>query len=133
MAATRRSIDLLTVASFGPALLSLLVLPVGFIREDVAVLAGVYGLYFALPAVVAWCLDVTRGRLPRWSQRTLGLLILLVTIPALAFWLFWIGPLLIVAAPPAAVVLVVTFRLLRASPTHQQTAMKRSRTAPTTD
>ena len=136
MAAQRRSIDRLTGAAFGPALLSVIALPLGFIWDEVAVVAGFYGLYFALPGVVAWCLDGVRGRLPRWAQRTLGLLILVVTILTIAFWLFWIGPLFSFAAPPAAVVLVVTFRLLRARSAHEPAAMqpgRATRTAPTTD
>ena len=119
-----RAIRPLTPATFGPALLSVLALPFGFIEEGVAVVAGVYGLYFALPATVAWGLDVVRSRLPPWGQRTLGVLILLVTTPAIAFWLFWIGPLLIFAAPPAAVVVIVTWRLLLARPVQRPTAME---------
>jgi hypothetical protein len=112
------SVRPLTLATFGPALLTVLALPFGFINEGIAVVAGVYGLYFAVPAVVAWCLDVFRGRLPRWAQRTLGVLILLVAVPAIAFWLLWTGPLFTFALPPAAVVLIVAFRLMRArSPT----------------
>lgn len=106
----------MTIATFGPALLAVLALPFGFIEEGVAVLAGVYGLYFALPAVVAWCLDSFRSRLPRSVRRTLGVLITLVAIPAVAFWLLWTGPLFGFAVPPTAVVFIVAFRLLRASP-----------------
>jgi hypothetical protein len=106
----------LTITTFGPALLTVVALPIGFIEEGVAVLAGVYGLYFALPAVVAWCLDYFRSRLPRFVQRTLGVLIVLVAIPAVVFWLFWTGLLFGFAVPPTAVVLIVAFRLLRASP-----------------
>jgi hypothetical protein len=91
-------------------------LPFGFIEEAVAVVAGVYGLYFALPAVVAWCLDAVRNSLPRLAQRTLGIVIFLVAIPAIAFWLLWTGPLFVFALPPTAVVLVVAFRLVRGRP-----------------
>jgi hypothetical protein len=112
-----RSVRPLTGAAFGPALLTVLALPFGFVEVGVAEIAGVYGLYFALPAVVAWCLDGLRVRWPRWVQRTLGVLILVVAIPAIAFWLFWTGPLFLFAVPPTAVVLVVAFRLSRARAT----------------
>jgi hypothetical protein len=104
----------LTPATFGPALLTVLALPFGFVAVGVAEVAGLYGLYSALPAVVAWCVDASRSRLPRFAQRTLGVVILLVAIPAVAFFLLWTGPLFIFAVPPAAVVLIVGFRLLRA-------------------
>jgi hypothetical protein len=114
----------LTLATFGPALLCVLALPFGFVEEGVAVLAGVYGLYFALPALVAWCLDAVRNRLPRWGQRTLGILILLGTITATVFWVFFVGPLLIFAAPPAVVVVIVSLRLLRAQPAQPPTVIE---------
>jgi hypothetical protein len=97
-----------------PAFLTVLALPFGFIEVAVAEVAGFYGLYFALPAVVAWCLDAFRCRLPRFVQRTLGGLTLVVAIPAVAYLLLWTGPLFIFAVPPTAVVLIVAFRLLRA-------------------
>jgi hypothetical protein len=112
--ARTRSVRPLTLATFGPASVTVLALPVGFIEVRVAEIAGFYGLYFALPAVVAWCLGAGRLRLPRLLQRTLGLLILVVTIPSIAFWIFWMGPLLVFAVPAAAVVVIVAFRLLRA-------------------
>jgi hypothetical protein len=109
-----RSVRPLTLGAFTPALLTLLVLPFGFVEVGVAEVAGVYGLYFVLPGVVAWCLDGVRSHLPRFLQRTLGGLILLVAIPYLAFWLLWTGPLFIVAVPPTTVVLIVAVRLVRA-------------------
>ena len=113
MEAGIRSVRPLTGAAFGPALLCVLALPFGFLEVAVAEVAGLYGLYFALPAVVAWCLDAVRVRLPRFVQRTLGVLILLVTILAIAFWIFWTGPWFVFALPPTAVVLIVAVRLLR--------------------
>ena len=118
------SVRPLTLATFGPALLTVLALPLGFIDEGIAVVAGVYGLYFILPATVAWSLDLLRSRLPWWLQRTLGILILLVAIPAIAFWLLFTGPLFAFALPPTAVVLIVAFRLTRARLPLQPTAMR---------
>jgi hypothetical protein len=109
-----RSARPLTRATFVPAFLTVLALPFGFIHEDIAVLAGIYGLYFALPAVVAWCLDVMRGRLPRYVQRVLGGLIVVVATGAVGFWLLFAAPVLVPALPPIAVVFIVGFRLLRA-------------------
>ncbi len=111
--ASIRSARPLTLATFIPAALTVLALPFGFIEEDVAALAGIYGLYFALPAVVAWCVGALQSRLPGYVQRTLGVLILLVAIPAAAFWLLWTGPLFLLAVPPTAVVLTVAFHLVR--------------------
>ena len=37
------SVRPLTLATFGPALLTVLALPFGFINEGIAVVAGVYG------------------------------------------------------------------------------------------
>lgn len=95
-------------------MLCVLALPFGFVEEDVAVIAGVYGMYFVLPAVVAWCLEAVRTRMPRFVQRTLGVLILLVAIPAIAFWVLWTGLWFALALPSTVVVLIVAFRLLRA-------------------
>jgi hypothetical protein len=114
----------LTLAAFMPALLTVLALPFGFIEVDVAVIAGVYGLYFALPAVVAWCLDAVRSHLPRFVQRTLGVLTLLVAIAAVAFWLFWAGLLFVFAVPPTVVVLIVAVRLVRARPSERPHAIR---------
>jgi hypothetical protein len=124
MQLVRRPVRRLTLAAFVPALLTVLALPFGFIEVRVAEIAGLYGLYFALPAVVAWCLDAVRNRLPRSVQRTLGVLILLVAILAVAFWLFWTGPLFIFAAPPTAVVLIVGVRLVRARSSDRSNAVR---------
>jgi hypothetical protein len=117
-----RSTRPLTRATFIPAFLTVLALPFGFVDEGVAVLAGIYGLYFALPAVVAWWLDAMRSRLPRHVQRVLGGLIVLVATMAVGFWVFFAGPLLVLAVPPIAVVFVVAFRLLRARSDSHPTA-----------
>ena len=65
------SVRPLTLATFGPALLTVLALPLGFIDEGIAMVAGVYGRYFVLPATVAWSLDsfgvVCRGFSGRWA------------------------------------------------------------------
>jgi hypothetical protein len=114
----------LTLAAFAPALLTLLALPFGFVEVGVAEVAGLYGLYFALPAVAAWCLDGVRSHLSRFVQRTLGALILLVAIPYVAFWLLWTGPLFIFAVPPATVVVIVAVRLLRARSSDARTATR---------
>lgn len=111
-----RTVRPLTLATFVPALVTVLALPFGFIEEGIAVVAGVYGMYFVLPAVVAWCVDVHRRRLPRAVQRILGALMVLLAIPAVATWLLWAYPLLIMGLPPTAVFLIVAFRLLRARP-----------------
>lgn len=104
----------MTLATWIPALITLLVLPVGLIEEAFAVGAGIYGLYFVLPAVVAWALDAGRHRLPLLVQRILGALVLLVAIAAIGFWLLWFPPLLAIGLPAVAVVLAVGCRLLRA-------------------
>ena len=44
MKARMPSVCPLTLATFGPALLTALALPLGFIDEGIAVVAGVYGL-----------------------------------------------------------------------------------------
>jgi hypothetical protein len=48
-----RTLPPLTLATFGPALVTVLALPFRFIEEGIAVVAGIYGMYFVLPAVVA--------------------------------------------------------------------------------
>jgi hypothetical protein len=106
----------LTHAAFIPALLAVLALPFGLIEPVVSNAAAFYGLYFALPAILAWCLDRFRSRLPRSVQRPVGVLILLVAIPSDAILLLWSGPVFIPALPPTAVVFIVAFRLLRARP-----------------
>jgi hypothetical protein len=117
VAGSSRGVRRLTLAAWIPGLLAVLALPFGFIDEDVAVIAGVYGLYFALPGVVAWCLDLARPHLPRVAQRVVGGIALLIAMPAVAVWLFLIGPLLLFALPSVVVVFVVAFRLLRARST----------------
>ena len=107
----------LTLATFVPAAVAVIALPFGFLDEDIAVVAGVYGLYVALPAAVAWSLDRLRPRLPRWLQRVLGALALLVAVPAVLVYFLFTGYWLVLALPGIVVVFVVTVRLLRATPT----------------
>jgi hypothetical protein len=90
----------------------------------VAEVAGIYGLYFAVPAIVAWCLDAVRSHLSHIVQRTLGGLILLGAIPYIAFWLLWVWPLFIAPVPPATVVLIVAVRLPRARSSDARTATR---------
>jgi hypothetical protein len=111
-----RSVRPLTYAAFIPALLTLLALPFGLVEPFVSNLAALYGLYFALPAVLAWCLDRIRGRLPRFAQRLLGVLILAVAVPTAAVFLVWTALVWGLGVPPAAVVFIVALRLLRARP-----------------
>jgi hypothetical protein len=114
--------NLLTLAAWVPALLSVVALPFGFIDEEIAVAAGVYGLYVALPGVVAWCLHEVRHRLPRWLQRVIGALTLLVAIPYFVVVFFFTGPLFVIALPAVAVILIVATRLLRARPSGRVSA-----------
>jgi hypothetical protein len=111
-----RSARPLTYAAFIPALLTLLALPFGLVEPFVSNLAALHGLYFALPAIVAWYLDRIRGRLPRIVQRSLGILILAVAIPMAAFLLLWTALIWSLDVPPTAVVFIVAIRLLRARP-----------------
>jgi hypothetical protein len=111
-----RSARPLTYAAFIPALLTLLALPFGLVEPFVSNLAALYGLYLALPAVLAWCLDRIRGRLPRFAQRSLGVLILAVAIPTAALLLLWTALVWGLGVPPTAVVFIVAIRLLRACP-----------------
>jgi hypothetical protein len=120
----------LTPATFGPAALTVLALPFGFIEVGVAEVAGFYGLYLVLPAVVAWCLDTIRTRLPSVAQQTLGVLVLLVAIPAGAYLLLFTGPWFIFAVPPTAVVLIVAGRLVRARPPSHPNTIRPANPAP---
>jgi hypothetical protein len=99
-----------------PTVLALLALPFGFVDEEIAVAAGALEIYFFLPGVVAWCLDAFRTRLPRWVQRVVGAVIIVVAIPYVAFWLLWLGPFFVLCLPATAVVFIVACRLLRARP-----------------
>jgi hypothetical protein len=111
-----RSARPLTYAAFTPALLTLLALPFGLVEPFVSNFAALYGLYFALPAVLAWGLDRIRDRLPRFVQRSLGVLILAVAVPTAALLLLWTALVWGLGVPPTAVVIVVAIRLLRARP-----------------
>ena len=93
-------------------MLTVLALPFGFLEVGIAEVAGFYGLYFALPAVVAWCLYAVRGRLPRVVQRLAGAVIFVVATLATGFWILWAGPLFLLALPPAVAVFIVAIRLL---------------------
>ncbi len=87
-----------------PAALSAALLP--FERD-----AAVYGLYFALPALLAWAVLRLRPRMPSWLPSVLGVLmipwaIVMTTVALTA------GYLIAACAVSIGVVLVVAWRLL---------------------
>jgi hypothetical protein len=100
----------LTLAVFVPAAVTLLALPVGFASEDVAIIAGLYGLYFVTPAALAYVVERVRSRLGRRTQRAIGLLILFSGVLYVACWALVLGPFVLPALVPLAAVLAIGTR-----------------------
>ena len=97
----------LDVCALAPPALTLAALP--FAEENGVLL--VYGIYFALPALLAWLVLRLRAWLPAWARATLGVVMvpwILVMTAAAA----WAGKFIPVCLLSIGVVAVVAWRLL---------------------
>ena len=86
--------------------LAIVPLPFGFIEEDIAVIAGIWGLYFVVPMalVVAAAWLGVRYRVPRVWLRVAVVLIGTFLLLWFAYWSLWVPPLGLLALLPALVI-----------------------------
>jgi hypothetical protein len=85
---------------------AVLPLPFGFLNEAVAIGAGIWGLYFVLPMVVAVAGAVLAVRL-RPSRSWVRAAVVVIGVAALLhflYWSLWLLPYSVLAIAPAAVI-----------------------------
>jgi hypothetical protein len=85
---------------------ALVPLPLGFVEEWIALIAGVWGLYFVLPMAlaVAGAVLAARYRVPRVWTRSFVAVVALPLLLWFAYWSFWLLPFGFLTIFPAVVI-----------------------------